>query len=147
MQNRLRDSDPLQHSLGKLSQLNVARIGQADALQHGLDLFRAIFCCNPGELTVILQQLASRQIVIEIGLFRQESDLCLDPRIIGIHAQNAGRPGSREHQAHQQFQGRRLAGAVGAEKAEDFALFHREVKRSQSAFSTLTPETDPICLL
>ena len=43
VQNRLGDADPLQHALGKLSQLNLAGV-KLNPLQHGGNFRRAFFC-------------------------------------------------------------------------------------------------------
>ena len=141
MQNRLRDSGALQHALRKLAQLHALHIGQSHALQHFFHAALAIFAGNAGELSVVVEQFVRGQVVVEIRLLGKKSDLRFDFRVGPFAAQDASRPGGREHQAHQHFQRCGLARAVGAEEAKNLSLFDREVERLQGALGPLAPES------
>ena len=71
--------------------------------------------------------LSGGQIVVEVGRFREVANAALYGEITERTAQNLGAPRRRVDQLHQQLQRRRLAGAVGAEEAEDFSLGDLEV--------------------
>ena len=58
----------------------------------------------------------------------------------------SARARGRKHQLHQQLQRRRLAGAVGAEEAEDLAGLDRQRQAIERAVRTGTPEADRVVL-
>ena len=91
--------DPLQHALGKLAQLHAARHLQTHPVQHLLDFAAPLLRLHAGKLRIVFQQFAGSQIIVEIRLLGQESDLRLYLRIVPLLAQDArlaaqwGRPG------------------------------------------------------
>ena len=101
---------------------------QADALERGGDSLFALAVLETHQPCGVAQILRRGQIVIEADRIRQVADPALDlerlaHRIMAEHPHLACRDfGQPEH--HQDRRG--LAGAVGAEQTEDFALAHRE---------------------
>ena len=85
----------------------------------------AVFAGHAGELSVIVKQFVRSEIVVEVRLLGKKSDLRFDFWIGPLATENASRSRGRKHQAHQHFQSRRLARAIGPEEAENLALFHR----------------------
>jgi hypothetical protein len=74
---------------------------------------------HPIELPVEIEELPALEVIVEVGILGQETDLALDLEVAERAAHEAGRPVRREVDAHEDLDGGRLAGAVGAEKAED----------------------------
>src|SRR5258708_19769676 len=140
MQYRLADSDALQHALGELAQLHASHVAQSDLIEHLVDPLLALLCRNPGELSVIFEQLVSCQVVVEIGLFGKESDLRLYRGVGPFPAKKACRASGWEHQAHQQFQGCGFTCSIGAEEAKDLPVLNRELQRVQRALWALPPK-------
>ena len=147
MQDGLRNSHPLQHALRKLAQLHAAYIRQPDPPQDFLDPPRQILAHHPRKPPVIFQQFARGQIVVEVRLLRQESDLRLHRGIIDIHPENARRAARWKHQPHEHFQRGGLASPIGPQKSEDFPFFDIQMKRTQGALRALAPEAHAIRLL
>src|SRR5581483_544989 len=101
---------------------------------------------NAGELGVIDEELGGGQVVVEIRLFGQESDARLDGRRIVRKAEDARASGGGADQAHEELQRRSLAGAIGAEIAENFSLADGERKRTQRNARARAPETHAVAL-
>ena len=85
MQDRLRNPRPLQHALGKFPQLHIRRVLQSHPRQYSLHSGRELFRIHARKMPVILQQLARREVVVKIWLFRKEPDLRLHLGIIQLH--------------------------------------------------------------
>ena len=95
---------------------------------------------HSGKLPVVLQQFAGGQVVVEVRLLGQKSDLRLHARIVDFHPQNAGRASGGEDQPHQHLERGGLAGAVRSEEAENLAFLDRQVQRAQGMLRPLAPE-------
>ena len=69
------------------------------------------------------QILFDRQVLVERELLGHVADFALDARAVAPHVETEHRslPGVGRQQAADHADGRRLAGAVGAEEADDFA--------------------------
>ena len=80
------------------------------------------------QVSEVFKDLPACQIGIESEFARQIADQPLDLYRLppAIQAGDARRTRVGAQQRHQQANRRRLAGAVGAEKAEDFAFLHLE---------------------
>src|SRR5580765_1002128 len=85
-----------------------------------------------------------RQIVVEIRLFRQESDLCLHFWIGPFLAENASCPRCGEDQPHEHFECGGLSSSVGAKESEDLSVFHHEMQWLQGTLRALAPEADHV---
>src|ERR1700674_391290 len=90
MQDGLRDAYTLQHAFGKLAQLHSDYVRKSYPFENLADLARAFFGGYPGELSVVVEQFAGSEVIIEIWLFGEKTDLRLHARIVNLHAQNAG---------------------------------------------------------
>jgi hypothetical protein len=73
-----------------------------------------------------IEQLRARQVVVEVRVLRQEAEPLLDLSIGDRPAEDARLPRRREDEPHQHLERRGLAGAVGAEEAEDLVLLDGE---------------------
>ncbi len=82
------------------------------------------------------QIFARAKIVVEAGTLRQIADPFFDLDRLGGRVEAAHRDlaGCRFRQAQEHQDGRGLARAIGAEKAEDFALLNRQIKRVDREF-------------
>src|SRR5581483_308251 len=112
-------------------ELEPCGVREADALDHAACAVGPFAGRNAGELGVIDEELGGGQVVVEIRLFGQESDARLDGRRIVRKAEDARASGGGADQAHEELQRRSLAGAIGAEIAENFSLADGERKRTQ----------------
>ena len=95
---------------------------------------------------VIIEQLARRQVIVEIGLLGQVAD-------VAVHAprrQSNGReraPFRRwKDQPHQELQRGGFSGAVRSEKSEHFALLYLKREVIERAAHPFAPEADGIIL-
>jgi len=98
-------------------------------------------------LSVIAQQLACGEIVIEVGLLGKKTNLRFHSQITEFQAEDFRAPAGREHQAHEHLQCSSLARTIWAKEAENLTLFDDEVQRMQRPFRPLPPEADLINLL
>src|SRR4029077_4442291 len=96
------------------------------------------------ELSVVIQKLVSRQVIVEVGLLGKKADLRFYLRVGPFPAQNARRSRGGEYQAHEQLQCRGFASTVRTEEAEDLAFFDRQVQWTKGARGSLVPEPYPI---
>ncbi len=144
VQDRLRQPHPLQHALRKLPQLHPRRIAQSHPRQHLLHPRRAPFCRNSRKLPIIVEQFSGGEMVVEIGLLGQKSNLRFHPRIVHIRPQNPRASSRREYQPHQEFEGGGLARAIGTEEAEHLSLFDGQAERTQRQFRPLAPESNEV---
>src|ERR1043165_8960725 len=143
----LRNSHPLQHAFGEFPQLCATRLRQADTRQNLGYPALALARINSRQLRKVIEEFVGGQVVVEIRLFRQKTDLRFHLGIAPISSQNFGRPPSREDQAHEQFQSGRFACAVWAEVSEDLALWNGQRQRPECDLGTLPPEAREIRLL
>src|SRR6185437_15178274 len=138
--NGLCNAHALQHPFGELAQLLVAGISEPHLLQQVWDPLFAFRSVHTGEARVIVEQLSCAQVIVEIGLFRQEADPALDLKIAKIFSQNRGPARRGEDDAHQQFESGGLPGAVGAYKPERFAGLDRQGEAFKRWPELLFPE-------
>src|SRR5208283_4217873 len=144
VQDRLRQPQSLQHALGELPQLHPRRIAQSYPFEHLLHPRRAPFCRKSRKLPIIVEQFSRAQMVVEVGLLGQKSNLRFHPRIVHIQPQNPRGSSGREYQPHQELEGGGLARAIRTEEAEHLSLFDRQAERTQREFRPLAPESDEI---
>jgi hypothetical protein len=73
-----------------------------------------------------IEQLADRQVVVEVRGLRQEADARARRAARDLVAEDRGGTARRPDQAHQRANRRGLAGAVRPDEAEDMAALDRE---------------------
>src|SRR5215469_1572339 len=91
-----------------------------------------------------MQELACSEVIVEIWLLREKSNLCFHPRIINCHTQDARRAGRRKYQSHQQLERRGFSRTVRSKKAEYLASFYLEVQRLQGLLRLPAPKANRI---
>ena len=143
---RLRDADALQHALRELAQLQPALGADADLVEQPARARAALggaIAEQPGE---VLEQLLGRQVVVEVRILGQVADAALDGEIAERPAEQLRAARRREDELHQQLQRGGLAGAVGAEEAEDLARLDLERQAVERPVGPLAPEADRVVL-
>src|SRR4029077_10760506 len=116
-------SRALEHTFGEFSQLNVGRRGEADELEKSDHALAAVGGSEAEKPSVIIEEFARRQIVIEVGLLGKIADFAVHADVVDRFAADARRSSRWENQPHEQLQRGGFAGSIRAEKAEDFAVF------------------------
>src|ERR1051326_3236322 len=123
-------TEALLHATGIFFDVAPAVFGEADLLQQRTDASRRFVLVDAVEARDVAQVFPPREIVIKSGIFRQIADAPFDFDRLArwIEAADAHAAAARLRQAKQHEDGRRFAGAVRAEKAEDLALIDPEGK-------------------
>ena len=138
------------------------RLGQADALPHALGVFLedALLVVGRGrpsrsapaarlrrtagveveQPAVEVERLLGVEEAVEVRFLGQVADAFVLVDVGGGLAEDEGLAVGGEEQAEQQLDGGGLAGAVGAEQAEDFALVDLEVEGVQGGLLLPAPE-------
>ena len=116
----------LEHALRERADAPIDRVGDPDALDDTLHLAREVLAAHPVQPAAERHELARRQVRVDVRVLGEEADVAhrlgggdLLPEDRGLAARGEDEP--REH-----LDRRRLAGAVGAEEAEDVAAAHLE---------------------
>ena len=136
----MRDSGPLQHSFGEFSQLHVRGRRQPDQVEEPRHALAALRSVVAKKSRVVIEQLARGEIIVEIGLFGKIADLAVHPDVFDRTPADARGAGGGENKPHQKLQRGGLAGAVRAEKPEDFAVFHLKREVIERPAHPLAPE-------
>src|SRR5689334_22030701 len=130
MQDCLRQSHALQHSLRELTKLRVPRVlRKSDTGERALDASRALLRRNAGEVRVVVQQFLRSEIVVEIRLLGKESDLRANPWILDRAAQHFHAAARRIHETHQQTNGGSFSSAIRTKITKNLAFVHRQRQR------------------
>ncbi|OPZ22417.1 MAG: hypothetical protein BWZ10_00425 [candidate division BRC1 bacterium ADurb.BinA364] len=143
VQQRLGQPDALIHALGIALERQIGGVRQADQFQQFADFAAALAPGHAVELAVKIKKFAPGQIIVEIRILGQKSDLGLHRPITQRFAHDACRARRREVNAHQNLDGRGFSGAIRAKQAEDLAFFHvqREiVQRAHLAVADVDPQ-------
>jgi hypothetical protein len=142
VQDGLREPDPLPVALGQLPAMTVRHVIDPRALHRCLDPLFAFARRQPLGLDARdkLQILAHRHFGVERRRFRKVSGpaLGLDGLVEDVEAGDHRLASRRRHVAGEDAHGRRLAGAVRAQKAEDFSTLDPEgevIDRRDAAIS------------
>ena len=146
VQQRLRDADALDHALGKLAELHPALGAEADAIEQCAYARPAIGGGVSEELRKVMQQLFGGEVIVKIGVLGKVADPLPGLEISRRTAEDLGAAGGRKDELHQQLQRRGLAGAVGAQEAEDLPLLDVECEPVERAIRPAAPEADRIVL-
>jgi len=129
--DRLRQTNPLGHALRVGPNPVAAPPSQPDALEGLGNATPAFGRVYAGQPPVQVEQLGARQPVMKAKILGQVTD---SPPGFGIAdglAEQARLAAARRNQAQQDLDRRRLAGAVGAQKAEDFTRLDDQVQPVQ----------------
>ena len=146
VENRLGNADALHHALGVRAQAQAALLAQADIVEHGRNpgpSLRRRYAEQPAE---VVEQFLGGQVVVEGRVLGQETEAPFHTQIADRTAEDAGVATGGEDQLHQQLDCRALAGAVGAEKAEDLALVDLQGELIERPIRPGPPEADEIVL-
>ena len=119
----LGDAQPLAHAAREGRHPLVEHVGQADALHRVGDALLGLAARDGQQARGVAQVLARRQMVVEAHRIGQVADAALDLERLAhrIEAQHVDRAAARLGEAQQHQDGRRLAGAVRPQQAEDLA--------------------------
>jgi hypothetical protein len=98
------------------------------------------------QLGAVDEELARRQVVVEVGVLGQVADARVRPDLGDVAAEDAGAAGRGVDEAHEELHRRRLARAVRAEEAEDFAAPDAQGKSVERAHAPLAQEADLVVL-
>ena len=123
---RLGQPHPLEHAPRELPELEPGRLLQADELEERGDAGLFFRLPEEEEVRVEGEELAGRQVIVEIGVLGQEAQPFPGPRREVRLPEDLHGPGVRKDEPEDALDGRRLAGPVRPEVAEDFALFDLE---------------------
>jgi hypothetical protein len=141
------ETDALEHALGEFAKLLVpGLLVQTHARQEVGGAAPALGGTVAEQLGAVFQKLARRQVVVEVWVLGQVADIGVHSRVADLAAEDARAPGGRVDQAHEQLERRRLARAVGAEEAEDFAAPDAQREPVERAHPALAQEADLVVL-
>ena len=116
---RLGEADAARHALGEFAERPVGHVRQTDHLQQFVDALTAGPVVETEEPSVVIERLPGVEELVEVGLLGQEPDAFLDQDVGGRLAEDGELPPRLVQQPQDHLDDRALAGAVGAEQAED----------------------------
>ena len=119
--DRLREAESLEHSLGESAQATVAMRREPDEIDHLGDAVAALRRRDAAEPAVKIHELGRREPIVESKILGKESDPPPDGDVARRRAEDERAAASRFDEAEQHLDRRALAGAVRSEKAEDLA--------------------------
>ena len=122
----LRDAEALFHALGKAANLVVHPIRDADHHQHGGNAFLAVRAGHAEKLPVEVKQTVAGVVIGEAMIFRQIADARAHVGRAGGVPEQRRLAFPAADDAEEDLDERRLAGAVLAEEAVDFAFLDGE---------------------
>ena len=134
---RLRQSDALQHALGKILQAFVEVGRESHQLDQRGNALRELAGGNAAKTAVQVQKFCGRQPFVKPEIFRKEPDFSADFNVAGWRAQHQRLAARRFGEAQKHFDRCAFSRAVRAEEAEDFAAPHGQ---SQVAHRDLAAE-------
>ena len=130
-----RDVEPPLHAARVGLDAPVGRVREAEALQRLRDPAPQRGAGDPVELALDDEVLAAGGVGVDAVLLADDADRVADADGLGedVEAGDAGAAGVRPRERGEDPDGRGLAGAVGAEQAEDRAGRDREVEPVERA--------------
>src|SRR5581483_5362578 len=126
---RLRDAEPLLHSLRHAVDAAVRRVGEGDEVEQAAALGGS--AARPGEALVQLEHFVGAVPAGEAEELREVAERCARGARAGTGADDLGAAARRPDEADGDLHERRLAGAVRAEQADELALLDFEVDAFQ----------------
>ena len=91
LDERLRESDPLQHALGITAEPPIARILQANEREQFVRARFQLLPAQTAEFSVKTERLFAGQIFVEIGILRQKTDCFAAPHFAAVAAEDFAR--------------------------------------------------------
>ena len=131
MDDRLRQADALGHALRVAANAVVAAPAQARPVEDLGDARRRSAALEARPAGVQLEQRRAGQPIVKAEVLGQVADPPAGLGIASSLSEQARLAAGRRNQAEQDLDRRRLAGAVGAQKAEDFTGLDGEVQPVQ----------------
>jgi hypothetical protein len=124
MNQRLRQADSLEHSLGEFLQAFVAMRRKPYEIDEGRNAVAERIGRHAREASVKSEEFRSRKPLIESEIFGEETDFPAHFDAPGGGAQHKCFAGARFHESEKHFYGRAFPGAVGTQEAENFSPAH-----------------------
>ena len=124
VQQRLRQADALQHSLGELAHLLATVVAEPDELEQRIPTMRSRERAPRGHAvkpSVHAEQFFSAKPIVEAEVFGEEADAAPDLNVADWRTEYISRSGSRRYQTQQHLHRRAFAGAVRSKKTKDLA--------------------------
>ncbi len=137
---RLRQADALAHALGILAEDAFAIGLESDFLDQLLGLVLPLRGRQIEQPAVKVESFLGVEEAIKIRFFRQIADAFVFGHVGGGLAEDEGFAIGGIEQTEQQFDGRRLAGAIGTEQTEDFALTNLHVEGAEGGLFLPAPK-------
>src|SRR5713101_7102227 len=122
------------------------RLRQPHALQHALHAFLPVSRGQVVKPREIIEQFRRRQIIVEVRLLRQITDVPVHFHVADRLAEDSRVARGRENQSHQELDGRRFAGAVRPDKTKHFAGLDLHVQPFERRFFLEVQEPEGIFL-
>ena len=128
MHHRPRQDDPPFHPAGEGSRPFVALVGQREGLEQLLGALAALALGHPEIAGVVVERLLDGQEPVEVDLLRGQADRLARLFVVGdrVVAEDLDRARGHLRQTGRAVDQGRLAGAVGAEQAEQLARLDLE---------------------
>jgi hypothetical protein len=137
----LGETDASGHAFGVFAEFALAGFFvEADGIEEGGDAAAEFFAGDFEESAVEVEGFFAVEEAVEVGFFGEEADAFVDDGGTGGFAKDGGGASGGEDEAEEEFDGGGLAGAIGAEEAEDFTAMDGEVKVVQGADFVAAPE-------
>ena len=118
----LGQTDTALHTFGKLADPTVAGMSHADHIEQLFNAFLTILFGKVEERTEEIQRFFCGQILVEIRVFRQITDLFFGFHRTGGFAEHGQFAAGGIKQSQQHFHGRGFTGPVGPQKTDDLTL-------------------------
>ena len=137
---RLGDADPSRHALRVLPQLPLAIAREPHHLDEHRGPSPPFVRGHVEEPAVEVERLLGVEELVEVALLGQVADALVLPHVGGLAPEDERLARRGENEPQQQLERRRLARAVRAEEAENFAAADFEVERLEGHLLASTPE-------
>ena len=140
----LGEADPLLHALRIGFDRAFARVFQFNQLQQPVNALVGFAARQAEDFRIKAEQLLGGEKLVVVGQLRQVADALAGDGLADVNAEQAGRAAGGRDKAEQDVHRGGLAGAVGAEEAEDFAGTDFEVEAVQGDLGGLAQFTAAI---
>ena len=130
-----RHHEALRHAARQRVDVGFGAVGQVELLEQLVGPRPRRALVEPEIAAVVVEVLPDREAAVERVGLRDHADRLFGQGRLGDHidAAHAGAAGARHDARREHADGGRLAGAVGAEQAEDLAGGDRQVERLDGA--------------
>jgi hypothetical protein len=138
VEERLSQTGALLHALGVSLDLALPRVVQFDQFQHSINRPLRFRSGNLENAGVEPEQFLRGKELVVTSLLGEIADALAGDRLAHVHGEDAGRAAGGRNKPQQDVHRGGLARAIGAEKAEDFALADAQVQRTNRDLRGLT---------